>query len=598
MSNFRLRFRLVADFIYDYPGWYVDDVTVATNACTQVSGGMIVGTVTDANTGAALVGATVTGVAHPADTATSVATPDDPNLPDGVYRLFSSATGTLAFDGAKAGGYGTQQISVGVLADQVVAQDFQLPAGRLTGIPASMTVEVPLGTTTTREFTLTNSGAVAANYSLKEFRSNTPQPARAEGGLNRPAAAASLQLPLERDDLDGPSRRGQPQTDQPVAPPLAAGSVIQSWSSGLLGPWGVAFDSVDDTVWVSSPVASWSGQNRIAEYSRTGVATGRFYGFTWAPANGPADAAFNWNTGRIWVMNIASGVSNCIREINPSTGPTGTTICPGGGTGFAISQRAVAYDPTTDTWYAGGWNVPQTIYHFSSAGTILDSKLVGIAIAGMAYNPDTHHLFVIVNADPTLVYVYNTADNYSLVGSFSIPGFGALAGTGLELMCNGHLWANNVVDGRTYEIDSGETTSVCTTDHSWYSVSPTSGSLAPAASQPITVTFDARASAGITEPGEHVGGITIWHDTPYGALSFPVTMNVTKAMPVITWPNPAPIVQGTALSGTQLNATADVPGSFVYDPPAGTVLGVATGKSCRRPLRRPTRRITAWRRRP
>ena len=51
-------------------------------------------------------------------------------------------------------------------------------------------------------------------------------------------------------------------------------------------------------------------------------------------------------------------------------GPTGTTICPGGGTGFAISQRAVAYDPVTDTWYAGGWNAPTTIYHFSSAGTI------------------------------------------------------------------------------------------------------------------------------------------------------------------------------------------------------------------------------------
>ncbi len=51
-----------------------------------------------------------------------------------------------------------------------------------------------------------------------------------------------------------------------------------------------------------------------------------------------------------------------------------------------------------------------TIYHFSSAGTILDSKVVNLAIAGLAYNPDTHHLFVMVNASPTAVYVLDTAN--------------------------------------------------------------------------------------------------------------------------------------------------------------------------------------------
>jgi hypothetical protein len=45
---------------------------------------------------------------------------------------------------------------------------------------------------------------------------------------------------------------------------------------------------------------------------------------------------------------------------------------------------------------------------------------------------------------------------------------------------------------------------------------------------------------------------------------------VSKATPIITWPTPAPISFGTALSSTQLNATASVPGTFVYTPPAGT----------------------------
>jgi len=55
-----------------------------------------------------------------------------------------------------------------------------------------------------------------------------------------------------------------------------------------------------------------------------------------------------------------------------------------------------------------------------------------------------------------------------------------------------------------------------------------------------------------------------------------VTYTVGKAAPVITWSNPAPITYGTALSAAQLNATASVPGTFVYSPAAGVVLGVGT----------------------
>ena len=48
-----------------------------------------------------------------------------------------------------------------------------------------------------------------------------------------------------------------------------------------------------------------------------------------------------------------------------------------------------------------------------------------------------------------------------------------------------------------------------------------------------------------------------------------VTLKVLKATPVITWANPADIIYGTALSATQLNATANVPGTFTYTPPRG-----------------------------
>jgi hypothetical protein len=46
--------------------------------------------------------------------------------------------------------------------------------------------------------------------------------------------------------------------------------------------------------------------------------------------------------------------------------------------------------------------------------------------------------------------------------------------------------------------------------------------------------------------------------------------------PVITWATPAAISFGTALSGTQLNASANVAGTFVYSPAAGAIMLAGT----------------------
>src|SRR5205823_278437 len=58
-----------------------------------------------------------------------------------------------------------------------------------------------------------------------------------------------------------------------------------------------------------------------------------------------------------------------------------------------------------------------------------------------------------------------------------------------------------------------------------------------------------------------------------------LSLTVTKATPMITWANPADITYGTALSGTQLNDTASVPGSFVYTPAAGAILNAGAGQT-------------------
>jgi len=60
----------------------------------------------------------------------------------------------------------------------------------------------------------------------------------------------------------------------------------------------------------------------------------------------------------------------------------------------------------------------------------------------------------------------------------------------------------------------------------------------------------------------------------YNTATASVSLTVTKGAPVITWATPASVPAGTALSATQLDASANVAGTFAYTPAAGTVLSV------------------------
>ena len=54
------------------------------------------------------------------------------------------------------------------------------------------------------------------------------------------------------------------------------------------------------------------------------------------------------------------------------------------------------------------------------------------------------------------------------------------------------------------------------------------------------------------------------------------SLAVNPATPTLNWGTPASIRYGTPLSANQLDATASVPGTFVYNPPTGTVLPPGT----------------------
>jgi hypothetical protein len=92
------------------------------------------------------------------------------------------------------------------------------------------------------------------------------------------------------------------------------------------------------------------------------------------------------------------------------------------------------------------------------------------------------------------------------------------------------------------------------------------------------------AAVTLTAPGgTHAGTYTIQASysgpTGYSPSSDTRTLTVRKATPAVTWANPAAITYGTPLGAGQLNAAADVPGSFAYTPASGTVLHAGPGQS-------------------
>ncbi len=88
--------------------------------------------------------------------------------------------------------------------------------------------------------------------------------------------------------------------------------------------------------------------------------------------------------------------------------------------------------------------------------------------------------------------------------------------------------------------------------------SPAAGTVLPAGQQKLTVTFT---------PSDTV---------TYSAVTSNAQLMVTAATPVITWAALLPMQQGAALGAAQLNATANVPGTFSYSPALGTVLPAGT----------------------
>ena len=507
--------------------WQVDDVLVGTYACTKVPGGLLVGTVSSANTGDGIDGASVRNAAGGTPTAT-FPTPDDPTQGDGFYILFSES-GAQSFE-ASYPLHDTQTKGATVVPNSTTRLDFSLAAGLLQASPRPLSLSVVPGAVGELTLTMANTGTADATFGIQELSVPPPAPATSRPITRADAAkrkAALKRIPVAR--MDDPSRSDlPPPPNAPTnAPAIAsAGEVVGSFPTNLASGTGLAYDTELDRIWIANPDLpdfGFLGDGLSHEFQPDGAETGNTIDIHDTGGFWQADGTYDGRTGNLWQVNV--GQTNCLFEMDPVTKVvTGATICGP----WSASQRGVAYDYATDTYYVGG-NNEATIYHLDASGHLLDSAFIGLGIAGLAYNPTSRHLFVLTEfASPWDVWVLDAADAYTVLGGFrvmngGVPGLPNGANS-LEADCAGRLWVLDRTTQTVVAFESGET-GWCANEIPWLSESPSTGQVPSGGSTPVDVTFD---STGLL-PGLRQGALIFATDTPTPIAPVPVDFTVLFA---------------------------------------------------------------------
>ncbi|MER5603697.1 carboxypeptidase regulatory-like domain-containing protein [Streptomyces sp. NPDC002265] len=311
---------------------------VSVGQCRTLGGGLIQGSVSDANTGQPIDGATVKATsADAADmhaTAVSTATPNDPGLPDGFYWLYSSKTGqnTLTTTAAR---YTTAKATV-TASDTVHTYHPALQAGRLKVTRGKVSLNTALGGKASQDITLTNTGHAPLKVTVAEQSATTSEatePTAADGSWHT--------LPDHPEPVRGSvvgSYRGKT---------YSVGGMDKLWGGHVLGH-GYVYD----------PAArSWS---RIADLPQPrNSATGAFVNGTLYVAGGfgyDASGTVGW-TPTTYAYHPDSDSWSRVADLPQALADAAVAVLDGklyvigGVTADGSSSPAVyRYDPARNTW--------------------------------------------------------------------------------------------------------------------------------------------------------------------------------------------------------------------------------------------------------
>jgi|GEM_PF-2619400 len=260
------------------------------------------------------------------------------------------------------------------------------------------------------------------------------------------------------------------------------------------------------------------------------------------------------------------------------------------------------HDPyySSGTWYTGSLTSDSTFtVSCSGASGATNSPSSSVTVSVQPQPPSLSVSASVSNSTPPP----NTANSYTLSGTITNTG-GSYSGTNCwEYGVDGggrtnYCW-QNAGSGTSVTSYTGPTGAAASTVYNFYlcangnSTCSSAGNVTVTKVNPVITwsNFSMPYGGSITAATANVAGTFTYATasynvgtrditatfTPtdtayYNTVSRTVSMTVTKATPVITWGTPAAITYGTALSSTQLNATANVAGTFTYNPASGTVL--------------------------
>ena len=597
-SNVQLRFHFISSFGW---WWEVDDVTVQNRTCGPTPGGLVVGKVTDANTGNGLNGATVTDTDNPSDHTTTGPTAD-PAIGNGYYWMFSSLTGSHPFSATRSP-YQAGSQTVNVAADSATSANFALGAGQLSITPGSITSTQVLGNTTNNTMTIKNTGSAPVNVKLVQ-----------QGGSFQILAEHGAPLHLIKFSDDNPASpaaytgvRGNGQSVNAGPPSDPTWSPIANYPNGIMDNGADFLSGKEYSVggldsnftvtakgYVYDPVqGTWSAITNmpIARYGRPGVAAdnGKLYVIGGWDANGNvtgetdvySPSSNSWNTvapdptpvaapgiavanGKIYVVGGCAD-SNCtasttVQVYDPNSnswstaasyphgnswescgGINGKVYCAGGVNGSSTYTDGYVYDPGSDSWSPIA-NLPIDLWASASGaanGLLLVSGGVTSGFStvtnqGFAYDPNANTWSAIPNAQFPVYRAGGSCGFYKVGGSTG--GFSPQSSS---------------------EALSGFST--CgTTVIPWMSENPTTVTVQPGQSVPVTVTLSATTADQVTQPGTYTAQIGFEQDTPYDVNPVDVTMNVT---PPKSWGK----IQGTLFGENCSQVTAPLRGVVFAD---------------------------------
>lgn len=316
--------------------------------------------------------------------------------------------------------------------------------------------------------------------------------------------------------------------------------------------------------------------------------------------------ALDRGPGHVWEISPVSPQSITFTSTAPGDAAVGGTYvvaATGGGSGNLVMF-------SIDAASAGACTISGATVSFAHTGTcVIDANQAGSATYAAA--PQAQQSFSIGKGTPTVTWNHPAAIVYgtrldstqlnataSVAGSFAYtPVAGTILAAGTQALSvqftptDAANW-NGTSATTSIDVSKAPQTIAFTSDPTGAAVGRTYVAAASGggSGNAVVLSLDPSTTAGAcTLAGSVVTYVTVGTcvidaneagDTNYlPASQVQQTVPIAKGTPGFAWARPAAINFGTPLDAAQLNATASIAGSFVYTPPAGTVLQPGAGQT-------------------